>query len=60
MGRTNEPPWTTTESFQLFVESRILNVVTPEGVCTCIIGAGGSVSVYLQHCEPELVCWSRD
>ena len=58
MGRTNEQPWTTSESFQLFVECRIFSVVTQKafavlGVCTCIIGAGGSVIVYLQHCEPE-------
>ncbi len=26
------------------------------GVCTWIFGAGGSVSVYLQHCEPYSGC----
>ena len=26
------------------------------GVCTCVFGAGGSVIMYLQHCEPNSRC----
>ena len=42
----------------------IFNVVTQKafavlGVCTCIFVAGGSVSVYLQHCEPNSGCKNR-
>ena len=52
-------------SISCVVVPSIFNVVTQKGICrrayrayacACIFGAGGSVGVHLQHCEPNSRC----
>ena len=50
-----------TNSIERATYTIIFNVVTPKYICRTgrvrgLFGAGGSVSVYLQHCEPNSGC----